>query len=343
MANHPILSNSLPKPVFAAITVCTMIVVIMIVTGCTTKPVIINQSITTPSVIVTLATPKSIALYKVTIAQPNNSNSDLILMDSDVYNVGEVINFSLITDRQVIPLNDCDLFSFRVFFRNIDGSWKELPEPFKAYFPYIAPQPASTAFPGPGHAIPEYHLITTNWTPGNYKIQSDCLNASHEFIMRNLSSSVPATGDSQWNDSPAVPILTPHPTITGSAFQKQPGYEAISSDIRELLNFWNERMNWNLSAGQIDRFASDLERGVLKKYLTNPVYPHVLYITDKRQFQRELGEALGYNESETEDFVRALKEYDIQYWQMTDCRDFVNNSPCPQHRVPINFSLKPRL
>ena len=59
---------------------------ILLTTGCTTKPVLDNQTGTFTSPTVPPTTQPSEALYKVTIAQPNNTHADFIKMDSDVYN-----------------------------------------------------------------------------------------------------------------------------------------------------------------------------------------------------------------------------------------------------------------
>lgn len=185
MTSHPIVLDSRRRSQQIAVGL-VLVASIVLVGGCMTTEVSGNQSgvITQPAT--ALKIPKSIALYSVTIPQPENSNSDLIQLNSDIYNVGEVIDFSLVTDRNTtLPLG-CDLLSFRVFIRSSDGIWKEIPGPFRANIPYRAPLPASTRFPGPKPSIPEYRLITTGWIAGNYKIQSDCLQAFHEFILRDI-------------------------------------------------------------------------------------------------------------------------------------------------------------
>lgn len=171
-----------------AIGLCLLVMASLLTAECTTTPVSENQTgIHTPSREIS-PTITSKGLYKVTITQQNGSRYDLIRLDSDVYNPGEVIEFSLLTDIKEIQPCEGDIFSFRVFFRSPDGSWEELPGPFEAYHPYVAPQPASTAYPGMRPSVPAYRLVTTGWSPGHYKIQSDCLQASHEFLLRNLSS-----------------------------------------------------------------------------------------------------------------------------------------------------------
>lgn len=172
-----------PRSIFALVIGC---VCILLVAGCMTTPALENQSGTSTQITVTPTMQQSKALYKVTIAQPDGSHAEFIRMESDVYNLGEVIDFSLVTDKNAPLPTGCDLLSFRVFFRNTDGIWKELPGTFRANVPSRTPGPASTRFTGPEPSIPEYRLDTTGWIPGYYKIQSDCLLASHEFILQDI-------------------------------------------------------------------------------------------------------------------------------------------------------------
>lgn len=138
--------------------------------------------------------------------------------------------------------------------------------------------------------------------------------------------------------STTVPTPVPeNPPVSVSG----PRTEFSVGDIRSTLKFWNDTMNWNLSPARIEAYAVSMENGVLKKYRTNPDYPNLLNIPDKQQFRREAGIALGFTESESEEFVRALQQYDRDEWGMLDCRDYVNNSPCPQRTITINFSVKP--
>jgi len=116
----------------------------------------------------------------------------------------------------------------------------------------------------------------------------------------------------------------------------------VVENITSMLIFWNEKMSWNLSSEQIDDYANNMENGVLKKYRTTPNYPHLLQIPDDNLFYREVGLALGFTIAESEDFARAINQYHLEYWQMTDCRDYVNNKPCEQCTITINFSVKPR-
>jgi len=109
-----------------------------------------------------------------------------------------------------------------------------------------------------------------------------------------------------------------------------------------LLVSWNDKMHWNLSPEQIDQYSDSMEKGVLKKYQTNPDRPHTLYIQDRNQFYYETGIALGFTTEESEEFVRAFDKYRREEWAMSDCRDFANNKPCPRWTITMNFTVQPR-
>jgi hypothetical protein len=113
-------------------------------------------------------------------------------------------------------------------------------------------------------------------------------------------------------------------------------------NIRRILVSWNEKMHWNLSPVQIEEYSLSMENGVLKKYRTNPMLPYTLYIPDRDRFYYETGIALGFTTEESKEFVWALDEYRREEWAMSDCRDYVNNKPCPQRTIAINFTAQPR-
>jgi hypothetical protein len=143
-----------------------------------------------PPSFVTL-TPQSKVLYTTTIAQQNSSHPERIMMDSDVYNQGEIIEFYLVNDGPDTISCIGDFTECRIFFWKNESYWEERPRPVNAYSP---PQPTQLccvsnrepSYMGASQGIPVFHLITTEWIPGRYKIQSDCLNASHEFILNDV-------------------------------------------------------------------------------------------------------------------------------------------------------------
>jgi hypothetical protein len=85
-----------------------------------------------------------------------------------------------------------------------------------------------------------------------------------------------------------------------------------------------------------------MENGVMKKYRIDPAYPDRLIIPDEQQFHEEAGEALGFTRNESEEFALALKQYRRGSWEISDCYDYANSSPCPKRTITINFSVKPK-
>jgi hypothetical protein len=138
-------------------------------------------------------------------------------------------------------------------------------------------------------------------------------------------------------------VVQPQPTPTvnlsaGSMTSDETEPEYIVNNIRDVLVFWNEKFQWDLSPAQIEEYALRMENGTLKKYMTKPDYPTVLIIPDRDQFYREVGGALGYTKSESEDFVRALDDYKRQAYQT--CPSWEKcGTPKP---IVLNFSVKPR-
>jgi len=301
------------RPLRIAVALVLVMVAVLLAAGCTTEPTHDNRNGTISSPAVTAPTQKSSALYKVTIAQSNGTHAEFIKIDSDVYNIGEVIEFSLqkrSDGTETCPDSPC---SYRVAFQLKNGSWQELPEPI---------EPMDTTVEGPRYfsSCTSMQFATTNWTGGMYRIQYHC-GVSRKF---NL----------------VVPIR-PTPTRDFSAGSKitvetEPEYTV--NNIRDVLVFWNEKFHWDLSPSQIEGYALRMENGTLKKYMTNPDYPHALFIPDKHQFYREVGGALGFTQSESEDFILAIDDYQRQAYQT--CPSWEKcGTPKP---IVLNFSVKPR-
>ncbi|GAB6285813.1 MAG: hypothetical protein STSR0009_20140 [Methanoregula sp.] len=105
-------------------------------------------------------------------------------MDADIYNQGEVIEFYLKNEGNDSLTCMGDFSRYRMYYKEITGSWKYLPGP-------IEPRPAITMVPtrsemAPGSSTKVFRLITTGWVPGRYMIQFDCMGISREFILRDI-------------------------------------------------------------------------------------------------------------------------------------------------------------
>jgi hypothetical protein len=156
----------------------------LLVTGCTTKPVLDNQTSTSTSPITSPTTQPSKALYKVTIAQPNSTHPEFIKMDADVYNQGEVIEFYLKNEGNDSLICMGDVFHYGIAHEE-NGSWKYQPKPIKTTLAItVVPTRSEMA---PGSSTQLFRLITTGWVPGKYKIEF-CSGISREFILRDIGN-----------------------------------------------------------------------------------------------------------------------------------------------------------
>jgi hypothetical protein len=128
------------------------------------------------------------ASYKVSLHQPD-AMSGYIHMDTDIYNIGEVVEFAVTNDGS--RTLDCagDPPSFSVKSQGINGAWgtrmgKD-------------PDTEKRSSLAPGASLPAYRFISDGWAPGRYRIVHDC-GVVREFILK------PAP----------VPVTTPPATIS---------------------------------------------------------------------------------------------------------------------------------
>ncbi|MFA4859398.1 hypothetical protein [Methanoregula sp.] len=156
------------RSMFVLMIVC---VCILMVVGCTTKPALENPAGT--------PTPSSKALYKVTIAQPNGSHAEFMKMDSDVYNVGEVVEFYVVNEGPETLTCANTPPSFRIYYKKDDNTWEYQTEAGETMSPRIS-------YLKPGDSTRLRRLITTDWTPGRYRIVFDG-GISRVFELREIS------------------------------------------------------------------------------------------------------------------------------------------------------------
>ena len=156
-----------------------MIICIVLVAGCTTKPVLDNQTSNTTSPIASQTTQPSKALYKVTIMQTNNRHAEFIKMDSDIYNKGEIIEFYLVNEGSETLTCYSIPLSFQIYRQIKNNSWDFAPGTVQTKIDYVT-------YLKPGESLGIRRLITTDWIPGRYKIVSDCDGVSREFILRDI-------------------------------------------------------------------------------------------------------------------------------------------------------------
>ena len=152
-----------------------LLVCILCTTGCTQPFPADNQTAGTSNT----STPASIAKYQLTLAQPEDS-SKLIKMDTDVYNLGEVVEFIVTNEKNQDLSCSTDPPSFSVRYQKGTGQWiTRMGEE--------NPAPGNTTRLKPGESTAPYRFVTAGWSPGRYRIVSNC-GISREILLRALPS-----------------------------------------------------------------------------------------------------------------------------------------------------------
>ena len=174
------------NPIYAAIALILVLVAMLMVTGCTSLFNPIPQ--TNTSIPSQQLYPAS---YKVTLAQPDDTSKSL-KMDTDVYNIGEVIEFSIINEgsQTLKCLNDPPTFSVK--FQTGSGKWATKMGTDK-------PVETNKTYLEHGKSTQMYRFITTGWEPNRYRIVSDC-GVSRDIILRPAPTPVPTVCPQQGNE-----------------------------------------------------------------------------------------------------------------------------------------------
>jgi hypothetical protein len=105
-------------------------------------------------------------------------------MDTDIYNLGEVVEFVITNEKSgdLSCTNDPPAFSVR--YQMGTGKWV-------TRMGEENPAPGNTTKLKPGESTSPYRFITTGWEPGRYRIITDC-GVSREILLRALPSATPA-------------------------------------------------------------------------------------------------------------------------------------------------------
>ena len=151
-----------------------ILVIGILTTGCSQTPGQGNEGNHTVNV-----SPGSVALYQRTIAQPGES-SGMIRMDTDVYNIGEVVEFTITNDRNEDMACSGNPPSFTVRYQRGTGQWvTRMGDENRT---------SGTAMNlKPGESTAPYRFLTDGWDAGRYRIVTDC-GISREFILRAVPS-----------------------------------------------------------------------------------------------------------------------------------------------------------
>ncbi len=128
------------------------------------------------------------ASWQVTIHQPY-AQSDYIKMDTDIYNIGEVVEFTVTNDGS--QSLDCAGAppSFSVKFQAVNGVWATRMGTEK-------PNESAKYTLAPGASTQVYRFVTTGWDPDRYRIVSDC-GVVREFILRPVPAIVTMVEEGQ--------------------------------------------------------------------------------------------------------------------------------------------------
>ena len=167
-------------PINSAIPVAVFFLALMltITAGCTAPATTINTSENVSSPPVTSA-----ALYRATINQPD-ALSGYVKMDTDIYNVGEVVEFTVTNDGSGTLSCANDPPAFSVITQTPGGRWS-------TKMGGGEPDSAAGSTLAPGASTRTYTFVTTGWEPGRYRIVHDC-GSEHEFLIRALPVPVAA-------------------------------------------------------------------------------------------------------------------------------------------------------
>ncbi len=158
------------KPVYLLPVLTILVLGALLAAGCS-SPFPIN----TPPVTATPARYNPAASYQVTIKQPEKT-SDYVHTDTDIYNIGEVIEFYVSNDGTGDLTCSGNPPSFSVQFQSGTGFWVTR---------MGAEQPGTStkSVLRPGESTRIYRFVTTGWDPGRYRLLSDC-GVMREIILR---------------------------------------------------------------------------------------------------------------------------------------------------------------
>jgi len=125
----------------------------------------------------------SIAKYQQTLAQPLDS-ARMVKMDTDVYNLGEVVEFVIANEKTGDLSCTHTPPSFSVRYQKGTGQWV-------TRMGEENPAPGNATTLKPGESTAPYRFVTSGWAPGRYRIVTDC-GVSREILIRALPSATPA-------------------------------------------------------------------------------------------------------------------------------------------------------
>jgi hypothetical protein len=184
----------------------SILIILLLTAGCTTP--LIPANATTNTTAGTLqAPPQSSALYKITVAQPD-AYSRFIRMDTDVYNIGEVVEFVVVNSGTSDLKSQNDNPGFSVIFQTGSGTWATKMGNEK-------PAVTNASRLRPGESSKVYRFLSEGWEAGRYRIVSD-YGVERDFLIRASPSPTlvpspacpPAANVSPWITIDTIPDHT---------------------------------------------------------------------------------------------------------------------------------------
>nr|WP_319375452.1 hypothetical protein [uncultured Methanoregula sp.] len=181
----------------------SILIILLLTAGCTTPlspaNTTVNATANTPQV-----PPQSAAMYKVTVAQPD-AYSRFIRMDTDVYNIGEVVEFAVVNGGTSDLKSPNDNPGFSVIFQTGSGTWATKMGNEK-------PAVTNATRLRPGESSKVYRFLSDGWEAGRYRIVSDygierdfLIRASPTPTLAPVSACTPAANASPWIMINAIP------------------------------------------------------------------------------------------------------------------------------------------
>jgi hypothetical protein len=224
-----------------------LIVCILITSGCTSLFDTTNKTNTTPSL------QQFPASYKVTIAQPDGSSKS-IKMDTDVYNIGEVVEFFVINEGAgtLQCLNDPPTFSVK--FQTGSGKWATRMGTDK-------PVETNKTYLEHGKSTKTERFITTGWEPNRYRIVSDC-GVYREIILRPAPTPVPTVCPQKGNEAVWVRINPIDGQYAGKKFSIQGTTNRAAGEELRYLVFPSGMLPKDLNQGGEKPLITKVSEGV---------------------------------------------------------------------------------
>ncbi|HSQ94105.1 MAG TPA: hypothetical protein VLL74_07415 [Methanoregula sp.] len=155
--------------------------------------------------------PAAVAEHQRTLAQPEDT-AKMVRMDSDVYNIGEVVEFVITNEKSsnLVCLNDPPSFSVR--YQKGTGQWV-------TRMGEENPVQGVRTILEPGESTAPYRFVTESWAPGRYRIISDC-GVLHEILLRAHPAVTPAGASCPFktDSSPFIQVNQVSDQYTGEPF-----------------------------------------------------------------------------------------------------------------------------